>query len=201
MYLTILKIKPEKAKICRIFQNEEQVHIAIMMMVEKNREEEQVLYRTFDSDDIRNVRIIVQSKNKLNVSRSMYFDCVKSVCVDERNSLIEKGDIITFDILARPTSQPRRAGSPSHKKLIVGKDARINWITNRLAQGGCKALSVSENESEGKRLCHRDQKWINLDGLRYSGQIKIEDPDSLLKLYETGIGHGKAYGFGMLLLK
>lgn len=83
------------------------------------------------------------------------------------------------------------------------RDKRIRWVKEQFEKRGMRILSCEEGEVQEKYFAHSENKG-GLHGHRtswkYYGVMEIVDKDGFLKAYKEGIGVGKAYGNGMLLL-
>ena len=131
---------------------------------------------------------------------------------------LASGDRLGFSLRANPTislSQPDRRPSrrvdvflDAKKKLgrPLGPEEReaaaLNWLFGRAASLGV------DFERDACRTGRRDQQEIERPGARaaritivdYQGILTVRDPALLSQALISGVGHGKAFGAGLLLL-
>lgn len=83
------------------------------------------------------------------------------------------------------------------------REKRIKWVKDQFEKRGMRIVSCYEGEVQEKYFSHSKEKG-GLNGHRtswkYSGVVEIIDKEGFLKAYKDGIGIGKAYGNGMLML-
>jgi CRISPR system Cascade subunit CasE len=110
-----------------------------------------------------------------------------------------------FEILANPTVK-RVAFDSEGKRKRQGKNEGIDpvnneaWIQKKLEDVGCKMKSVTVDPS-GTMVCYKKGFPITNVAVKYNGSFIVKDKESFMKGVIAGIGRGKAFGFGLLLLK
>lgn len=96
--------------------------------------------------------------------------------------------------------------NPTFDAVIDGKRRRTGitteprlteWITRKLAASGAEITTVKA-EPAGVEKSRRPGATMTHASCRYEGQLTIRDPDALRHAITTGIGRGRAYGFGLL---
>lgn len=194
MYKSILIPAGDEHAIYHMLSNEENVHRSVMAFFDKGRSEEKVLYRMFKAPSGNQFHICVQSQNKPIVKETPFLSCVMSKSADE----VKAGDVLPFRILARPCKQAPNSGN--YKILIKGAEARIKWLKEKFSRSGGEILDIQDVDSQETIVIHKGQKPTKFVGREYTGSLQIKDPEKFMKLYTEGLGHGKSYGFGMLML-
>ncbi|XDD51049.1 type I-E CRISPR-associated protein Cas6/Cse3/CasE [Leptospira sp. WS92.C1] len=91
------------------------------------------------------------------------------------------------------------------KKVGVYKEAdQLEWISKRGLENGFKILNVSIETKEDARAVKTKQgenhEIPKIHSVTFSGILKITEPEKFKTAYTKGIGPGKAFGCGMLLL-
>ncbi len=148
--------------------------------------------------------------------------------VDEQYYNLCNGDVLAFRIRANPTKKigttsksDREKGkvkSNGRRVPVHGEEAQIEWIKRKASQNGFEVQSVKTSEDVidaialdegmvhgGNTFKGRQNKTV--EGLKnnlsfasvtYEGRLKIVDKELFIKAIKSGIGSGKAYGFGLL---
>ena len=109
-----------------------------------------------------------------------------------------------FELLTMPFKKtPEGDGKNSRRRVLRTREERLAWLARKAEQNGFSLLEAQEYP--GEKLCasHPAEKGgrLFLDSYRYSGVLRITDPALFRNAVKNGIGPGKAYGLGMLLLR
>lgn len=94
--------------------------------------------------------------------------------------------------------------NPVVTKFIHGKNRRLpmedyrlkEWIGEKLKAAGMDARFVYR--TEGSRVSVKKGKTITLSSVLISGIARIDSPQKFWQAFESGIGHAKGLGFGMI---
>jgi len=141
------------------------------------------------------------------------------------------GDLLAFDLRANPVVTSRNAaGKPVRHDVVMQEKTRLlkerglarwtDWTTpDRPAppdlihrtgtawlQARCQKLGFALNEEAALRVegyeQHRGKGGaLRVSTLDFSGRLRVVDPVALQKTLFTGIGHAKAFGCGLLLVR
>lgn len=98
--------------------------------------------------------------------------------------IIEANPVSTHDGHSTPLREPGR---------------QIDWLRHRLARNGATADSVSILTDRVDRFRH-GQHTVTLHRTRFVGILTVTDMDRLRMALRLGVGKGRAYGCGLLLL-
>lgn len=129
-----------------------------------------------------------------------------------------RGDYVRFDLRANPCVTRRtepNGRSSRHDVLMDAKRslsgecdaasvihaAAREWLASRAASWGL--VIDGDVRTEGytqHRLRHR-QRSIEYSSLDYQGLARVEDPALLSRALLHGVGHAKAFGCGLLLVR
>lgn len=110
------------------------------------------------------------------------------------------GSVFGFRLFASPTKKVSRDGKLSARVFLRTKEERRNWLQRQAQKNGFELLSVSEN-GESKVTGRKNGMQINCTGVLFTGALRITDQKSFWEAYCGGIGPGKAYGLGMLMIR
>ena len=140
------------------------------------------------------------------------------------------GTRLAFELRANPVVTGRNAaGKPArHDVVMQAKRALLtqrglarwaDWTTAdrpamaELVHSSCTAwlkarcarLGMTLNEStlrvEGYEQHRGKQGSLHMSTVDFSGQLQVADPEALLQALFGGVGHGKAFGCGLLLVR
>lgn len=114
------------------------------------------------------------------------------------------GQCFRFRLVANPTRRLSQH-SPDAKEESVGKrvpvpnEKLLDWLDRRGKSGG---FSISEDSTTIQLgysyINKRGHNGQRLRSVRYDGVLQIADPASFHETIVSGIGSGKAFGFGLL---
>ncbi|MEU4077649.1 type I-E CRISPR-associated protein Cas6/Cse3/CasE [Streptomyces venezuelae] len=127
---------------------------------------------------------------------------------------LHTGMRLRFRLTANPTRAISRPGQRSVRTALTTPADQIQWLLGRAAAAGftipvdqrispaaprvtvsaTRALRFPRTTDSGAR---RD---VHLRTATYDGLLDVVDPDALRRTLTDGIGHGKAYGCGLLTL-
>lgn len=94
-------------------------------------------------------------------------------------------------------------GDPDLDPRYRRQKRRLEWVKSQFEKRGMHITSCCEGKSMEKYFKHdRDRGGVNghITSWKYSGSMEITDDAAFIKAYKQGIGVGKAYGNGMILL-
>ena len=115
---------------------------------------------------------------------------------------MQSGMMKHFDLLALPTKKVPSAGKNSQRRVLKTPQERLEWMQRKSKQFGFQLLAVNELEHVHQAGKHSVQSSGNMyfDGYHYQGVLQVTDTVRFQNALRHGIGAGKAYGFGMLML-
>ena len=114
------------------------------------------------------------------------------------------GQCFHFDLLTMPFKKlPVGEGKNSRRRVFRLREERLAWLERKAAQNGFIILQAEETAGEKSRAVHPRENGgeLYLDTYQYTGILRITDADRFRNAVQKGIGTGKSYGLGMLLLK
>lgn len=115
------------------------------------------------------------------------------------NKLIENlqaGDRVYFRVRANATV--KREGK---RHGLVTYEDQVSWIDRQLQERG--AVSIEAIPSEARREVFRRRrggKPITVLGVTFDGTFEVANPIALRAAVESGIGHARSFGFGLVTL-
>jgi CRISPR system Cascade subunit CasE len=126
--------------------------------------------------------------------------------VDEERQRISTGDRFAFRVHANTTrkidtkSGPDGARRNGRRVPVRGDEARIAWLERHAVRAGFAITDVRCMEL-ARRSGTRGTGRLTFGGARFDGTLTVTDPESFRIALGTGIGPGKAFGFGLLSIQ
>lgn len=99
-----------------------------------------------------------------------------------------------FRLVANPTVTRQR-----QRHGLVGEDAQLSWLNRQGEQHGFTVDSAMVGNSDTLRG-RKAQTRVSLLQVHFEGVLRVDDHAALSKAVASGIGHGKAFGCGLLSL-
>jgi CRISPR system Cascade subunit CasE len=132
----------------------------------------------------------------------------ESLPYDRLVDRVTAGAEYAFRLTANPTHQGRRAQDQATQRFgHVTAAQQLHWLTTRSTAYGF-TIPVNSVGTPDVVLCDRRQVHFRRNGSRpvtlatatYEGRLHVTDTAVFRKALTQGIGHGKAYGCGLLTL-
>ncbi|MDW7656796.1 MAG: type I-E CRISPR-associated protein Cas6/Cse3/CasE [Bacillota bacterium] len=207
MYLSCLELDFKNPAVRQCLKNCVDMHRTIMKAFpaynNKNqaRKEGEILYRILANDACVKVFILSRDWPEWDKIKADGFSAKVPI---ETTPLVNKfnaGSVFNFDIAACPTKKIDTDGKNSRRVSLRTAQERQLWMTRKAEQYGFNLTWLTEDEqikSWGKSSNKANAMWHN--GVHFRGQLVVTDPATFTNAFYSGIGPGKAYGFGMMLL-
>lgn len=94
----------------------------------------------------------------------------------------------------RANASVKREGK---RRAIVGPEAQLDWLQRQLERHGMRLIRTDVVD-EGSRPFRKGAHEVKISVARYEGELQVEDPTRSIAAIESGIGHGKGLGLGLL---
>ena len=90
----------------------------------------------------------------------------------------------------------------SRRRILRTEEERLDWLRRKAEQNGFELVSCQELESGCQTGTHAVEQGgkMRMDSYHYQGVLRICHAEQFRSAVRNGIGPGKAYGLGMLLL-
>ena len=114
------------------------------------------------------------------------------------------GQLWSFDLIASPSKKVAVAGKKNSQRRILRDPAeRRSWLERKAETAGFEILQVTEQTQIHINGKHRSECGgaMTHDAYHYQGALRIIDAEAFRNAIKNGIGSGKAYGFGMMMVK
>lgn len=208
MYLSKVEIDRKSQTAREMLSNRQQMHRFVTEMfckdlatpfVEQTRQTSKALYRTFISGN--KLNIYIYSHNTIEKAP---FCNVQTRDLSGWLNRMKEGQVWNFDIIASPCKKVQVEGKKNcSRRSLRLPEERQNWLERKAAQFGFEIIDYTECEHVNVVAKHEDERIgeTKLYGFHYQGVLRITDADAFRNALEFGIGPGKAYGFGMMMVK
>ena len=199
MYLTRLLLNTRHAQVRRDLGNPYDMHRTLVRAFVENKEQEspRFLWRLEPQMAWNNLPVVlVQSEHQPNWGKieSAHFKTAPETKTFAFEQLFCEGQCCRFRLLANPTVC--RAG----KRLgIVNESEQLQWLTRQSQIHGFVVQTAVVTASDMFKA-RKKEAFICLQRVCYEGVLQITDIVRLQAALVNGIGHGKAFGCGLLSL-
>lgn len=121
------------------------------------------------------------------------------------------GRTLTFSLRANPTRKIDTKSGPDGSRRngrrvpLRDEPRRVEWLVGHLAAVGGPVHTASDLpdvrvDGETTFRGHRGERTLTLECVDFLGRLIVRDPDQLLEAVRQGVGPGKAFGMGLLML-
>ena len=165
------------------------------------RKEQDLLYRLHAADG--KVSVYVYSDSPVSEAAQGVSVCGQKELTAWVRTL-QAGQAWGFDLLVSPTKKvPQKSGKNSQRRILRTQEERLAWLNRKAEQNGFALLHVTEQEQTHPYGKHQEEKGgkMYLDAYHYQGRLEILDAERFRRALSCGIGAGKPYGMGMLILQ
>lgn len=120
--------------------------------------------------------------------------------ISELKNKFIKDSVFSFRLFASPTKKVVREGKLSGRVFLRSADERAQWLQRQAEKSGFLLNGFFE-EDRTEIIGYKGKNVIRYTGVVFTGSLTVNDPELFWKAYCSGIGPGKSYGLGMLMLK
>ena len=202
MYLTRIEMELSDHAIRSGIQDRQRLHKLITGLFQSDRKGAEILFRCRNRG--MNTDVYIYSSvpvEKERILPSMHIIAQRDLT--EWLLTLKNGSIYGFQLITLPFKKVSESGRKnSRRRALKNARERLEWLERKAEQNGFTILSVNETPSEEVKAWHPDEKGgrLTMNTYCYTGLLKISDAEAFQKAIRTGIGPGKAYGLGMLIL-
>lgn len=116
---------------------------------------------------------------------------------------LQVGQTLRFRLKANPTLTKKDPNNPESKKRfrhgLKDVEEQLQWLARQGPKGGFEVLGAMVAQSERLKMYKHDKgNPIIVQSVLYEGHLKITDLAAFKTTLQTGLGHAKALGFGLL---
>lgn len=129
--------------------------------------------------------------------------------VGNQYNRLANGMVLRFRLTANPTKKIDTKTGPDGKRrngrrvALFREDEQMEWLERRAEAGGFELLNmVTQPElfdvAVGQPHVERSRSGLTFGSVTFDGRLRIIDEKAFRETLVSGIGTGKAYGFGLL---
>lgn len=203
MYLTKLRLSAEHPNVRLGLVNAHEMHRNLMGLYNSKRVENNVLYTTNLSEGACDLYLqsdIAPDLSNDNLSR-YGMEIVYSITPDKRGDWRE-GTVHRFILDAAPCKNsvgPHGGNARRNRYCLTDASKRMQWLERKGETGGFKIVGVSEHAMPQTNIL-RSGMQFTYPKYRYTGELIVTDEVLFRKTVQKGLGPGKSYGLGLLLV-
>lgn len=202
MFLTKIELDIGSRAVRDALADCQKMHRLLNGLCDESRTDAQLLYRI--KSDGRKCAAYLYSEKALQQEKCLPFmhwagDRDISVFVGG----LQNGKTMRFDLLTMPSKKVAQDGRKnSQRRVLRTQEERIVWLNRKAQQSGFVIHSVQELESTDFAGNHNVQHVNRMywNAYHYTGILEITDEAAFCTAFSSGIGPGKAYGLGMILV-
>ena len=203
MYLSKVEMSLSDRSVRAALQDAQRMHQMAAGLYQTAREDAHLLYRTH----VRGFDVGLYLYADRPVDRDRLLPGMRLAGERDVTDWLDSmaaGQTWHFDLLTSPCKKVADgSGKNSRRRVLRTHEERLSWLLRKAEQNGFALVDVQENAAERVFAAHPAEKGggMFLDAYQYSGVLAITDAAAFRAAVSRGIGPGKAYGLGMLLLK
>lgn len=210
MFFSKIIFEYKNESVVSAYNSCQEMHSLIMKAFPKERNSESprnkygVIYRLVEKPSF--LMAYVYSKVTPNWSSLMEAGVLMSAEVKNVNEFISEirnNEVFKFQLSVFMSKRPKdqeTGKSYSNAISLTSAESKRNWIERASQNNGFEVIGISE-EIEVKKVFgikHQPKNGFTLTTI--SGILKVCNSKDFIKAYTEGMGRGKAYGAGMMLL-
>lgn len=164
------------------------------------RAEESLLYRIVTVQDRPALFVTSQSlPDWSQVPGVRLWQDAPSVDIQALRPKLTVGRRLRFNLLAAPFKKERRESKLSARVFLRAQEERRDWLMRKAEEHG---FQVPHFEEKGQQHIHGKRQGTTIDytAVVFEGELEIVNADAFWLAYTGGIGPGKPYGLGMLMI-
>lgn len=176
------------------------MHKNLMKAFQGDREQAGVLYTVMRQQDRADVYVLSGEMPNWDVLGVNGYHCIGMKNLSALREMYGEGSVFRFEVLACPCKKISCEGKNSRRVFLGQKEERKAWMERQAEKYGFCIKSLQELSKSENILGSKGKDTIRYTAVRFSGVLEITERAAFWNGYLRGIGPGKAYGMGMLML-
>ena len=200
MFLSKIHLDIHNIQIRKCIHDCQNMHRSIQRLFHGSRQDRSVLYRI----NPEKLDVYIWSANKPDINdmpTGMILRGMKDFSIIEKQLVV--GQCFGFNIIAAPSKKVMVDGEKNSKRRFLrNPQERIDWFERQGKKYGFELLKVQENQTFSVTGQHREENGgkIHCQVIEFQGILRIRKCEDFQIGWKYGIGPGKAYGQGLLML-
>lgn len=126
--------------------------------------------------------------------------------IDDAWAGLKAGQVLRFRLHANPTRKVDTRNGSNGRRVPIGPEPdRILWLERKATSGGFKLVTSDQSDAPDVAIRGEERSQgkgggrpLTFKGTVFEGRLEIVDIDRFRDALGSGIGSGKAFGFGLL---
>lgn len=197
MFLTELKVNETRLESIGLLRSAERIHAVIMKSIPGTRP----LWRLDDRYEGKVIYVVSSQTpdftgfiEQYGWPRRAYEDTIRTVDMSKLLDATIPGSRWYFQTTVNPTVRKRGNDVP-----LIREEAD-EWLARKLAVGATIEDGTLKPGAWYRSVFTKGGHRVTIRKQPYMGRLTVNDQTTMNSLLTTGIGHGKAYGCGLLTL-
>ena len=198
MYLSQLILNPRHRAVQRDLSRPHDLHQTIMAAFPDNldKAKERVLFRIEQRAQPQQLILLIQSQEQPDWSKLPASYLLDDPATKAVNLQLQPGQRLSFRLRANPTKRLSAGKGNNGKRIGLYKlEEQINWLQRKATDHGFAIHSAMPTQQQRVDDRRQDLKFFSV---QFDGILQVTDPTTFLAAIQSGIGSGKAFGFGLL---
>ena len=193
MYLSLLHLNLDHRQVRKDVANPYSMHQTLAQVLGARK---RTLWRLETASGFDAYSLLVQTSERPNwqalLSRFPGYAELAEGTPKPYEPVFRAGQLLRFRLYANPTvsREGKRHG-------LYREEEQLEWLSTRFGAAGADPLRVLVSR-RGKLKAARNGGPVVLAVGQFDGVLRVTDPAKLRQALESGIGHGKAFGLGLL---
>ena len=201
MYLTKIELDTGSRAVRAALADCQKMHRLLCGLFEESRQEAGLLYRLRE-DGSRCAVYLYSAVPVLPEKMLPFMQMAGQRDLKVWMASLRQGQRMGFDLITMPSKKvPQPGGGNSRRRAFSTEAERLDWLNRKAKQNGFAIVSVMELATADFSGVHSSQSGrMEWKAWHYRGILEIQDAGAFSATLAAGIGPGKAYGMGMILL-
>lgn len=203
MYLTKFKLDPRHPQARQGLVNAHDMHRNLLNLFDAKRQDNNVLFSVNRADDICDLYLQSDIQPTLDAKRLDRYGMTMEYSVNQEGKCqaVKNGTEYSFLLDAMPCKAAVQNDicSRGKRQVLQDPESRLQWLDRKGEQYGFQLLSAREHAMERINVLRKGVSYF-LPRYRYTGKLLVTDEARFLDALQKGIGPGKSYGLGLLLI-
>ena len=201
MYLSKLTLNPRSRAVQRDLARPHDLHKTIMAAFPDglDKKRERILFRLEQSTESQQVSILVQSQDQPDwseIAPGYLLNLPNNPATKAINLRLQPGQQLDFPLRAISTKRLSAGTGNKGKRIGLYKmEEQIDWLQRKATDHGFQIYNTMPTQQQ---LVDDHRQNLKFFSVQFDGILQVTDPERLLTAIQSGIGSGKAFGFGLL---
>ncbi len=196
MYLTKLQLSLQKEYDISCLQDCEKMHKRVLRLFQTDRVSGRILYRVNPAEQAVYIRSQVPPDTAYTKGERIH---TKSL--DRMEAQLLMSPYLRFELLTMPFTSHTNEGYRNKLRVpITSPDGMMAWLMRKGSQHGFHLQQIRIGGQTLITGMHRVGP-LAFAAVHFSGVLEVTDKQQFMEAWQGGIGTGRAYGMGMLLVR